>query len=450
MAHLLPVVKARFVDSNGDPLVGGKVYTYQAGTSTPLATYTDKGAGTPNANPVILDSRGEADIWLDSSNYKITVHDSSDALIWTVDNVKSVNDGSIVAAMLASDSVTTAKIADGAITFAKLGSGVLGNANHTDITSDYTVLVSDEIVLVDAQSGDLTITLPSVASAANKIITIKRVDNTDIFTDVCLAASVSVANDTFTMTSHPFSNLDRVQLTTTSALPTGLSLATDYYIIYVDANTVKFATSRANAQVGTAIDLTSQGTGAHTVTSENNIVTIDGHLSETIDGDTTITLQHQHSSRRLFCDGNEWFILSVKNHEKAYSLSDSSGVFSSTSTTGEDVTNLSQTVNITARRPVLLMLIPTASSAPGVGMSSSSAETMQATISFERDGDPIASYNLYIDLATGDGIDQIRFGSVFHVDFPNAAGSYTYNVEVGVASGTTINITNMKLLVTEL
>jgi len=40
------------------------VYTYQAGTSTPLATYTDQAGGTPNTNPIILDANGEAQIWV--------------------------------------------------------------------------------------------------------------------------------------------------------------------------------------------------------------------------------------------------------------------------------------------------------------------------------------------------------------------------------------------------
>jgi hypothetical protein len=75
-------------DANGNPLAGGKVYTYLAGTLTPRATYTDQGGLTPNANPVILDSAGRADIWLDdSASYKFIVKDSADNTIKTTDNV---------------------------------------------------------------------------------------------------------------------------------------------------------------------------------------------------------------------------------------------------------------------------------------------------------------------------------------------------------------------------
>lgn len=86
-ASLIPTPVMQFFDSNGDPLVGGKVYTYAAGTSTPLATYTDQGGATPNANPVILDSRGEAAIWFGGSSYKLVLKTSVDVLIWTADNV---------------------------------------------------------------------------------------------------------------------------------------------------------------------------------------------------------------------------------------------------------------------------------------------------------------------------------------------------------------------------
>lgn len=94
MGVFLPMVKARFFDSNGDPLSGGLVYTYVAGTTTPLATYSDQEV-TPNTNPVVLDSNGEADIILAAaSTYKIVLKDSSDVTQWTVDNVSgSVGSG---------------------------------------------------------------------------------------------------------------------------------------------------------------------------------------------------------------------------------------------------------------------------------------------------------------------------------------------------------------------
>jgi len=88
-AFLSSVPKLQFFDANGDPLVGGKLYTYAAGTTTPLATYTDSTGATPNTNPIILDSRGEANVWLTAASYKFELKTSADALIWTVDNISN-------------------------------------------------------------------------------------------------------------------------------------------------------------------------------------------------------------------------------------------------------------------------------------------------------------------------------------------------------------------------
>jgi len=88
-AFLSSVPKLQFFDANGDPLVGGKLYTYAAGTTTPLATYTDSTGATPNTNPIILDSRGEANVWLTAVAYKFELKTSADALIWTVDNISN-------------------------------------------------------------------------------------------------------------------------------------------------------------------------------------------------------------------------------------------------------------------------------------------------------------------------------------------------------------------------
>lgn len=86
-ATLSPAPKLQFFDANGNPLVGGKLYSYAAGTTTPLATYTDYNGSATNTNPVILDSRGEANVWLSSSYYKLKLTDSNNVEIWTVDNI---------------------------------------------------------------------------------------------------------------------------------------------------------------------------------------------------------------------------------------------------------------------------------------------------------------------------------------------------------------------------
>lgn len=78
-------------------------------------------------------------------------------------------------------------------------------------------------------------------------------------------AGVNTSADTLTFTAHGQYLGSKVALTTAGALPTGLS-ATNYWVIVVNANTIKLATSLANAAAGTAVDLTAPGYGTHTIT----------------------------------------------------------------------------------------------------------------------------------------------------------------------------------------
>ena len=84
---LSPTPKLQFFDANGDPLVGGLLYTYAAGTTTPLVTYTDSTGVSANTNPIVLDSRGEANVWLGAAIYKFALYSATNVLIWTVDNI---------------------------------------------------------------------------------------------------------------------------------------------------------------------------------------------------------------------------------------------------------------------------------------------------------------------------------------------------------------------------
>ncbi len=78
MSQLLP-----YPVFKGNP--GDKLYTYYAGTSTPLSTYTDSSGGTANSNPVVLSADGIADVWWSSEAYKVKLYDKNDVLIWEVD-----------------------------------------------------------------------------------------------------------------------------------------------------------------------------------------------------------------------------------------------------------------------------------------------------------------------------------------------------------------------------
>jgi hypothetical protein len=96
MAYAVPVTPianphVTFVNGSGAPCAGCKLSTYAAGTTTPLATYTDATGASQNTNPITLDAAGGAQIWLGSNSYKFILKDALGTTIWTVDQVNAGN-----------------------------------------------------------------------------------------------------------------------------------------------------------------------------------------------------------------------------------------------------------------------------------------------------------------------------------------------------------------------
>lgn len=86
---------AQFFDSNGAPLSGGLLYTFAAGTTTPVSTYTSRSGAALNTNPIVLDAAGRtpAEIWLDGGVlYKFVLKNSAFVQIGSYDNIPAVND----------------------------------------------------------------------------------------------------------------------------------------------------------------------------------------------------------------------------------------------------------------------------------------------------------------------------------------------------------------------
>ena len=83
----------QFFTTTGLPLNAGLLYTYQAGSSTPLATFSDNGGTIANTNPIVLgtDGRPQSEIWLTYGyNYKFVLADSSNNVIQTYDNLYGI------------------------------------------------------------------------------------------------------------------------------------------------------------------------------------------------------------------------------------------------------------------------------------------------------------------------------------------------------------------------
>ena len=86
--QLAPSAMFQAFGPNGQFLVGGQLFTYAAGTTTPQATYVDSTQTTPNTNPVILNAMGQASVWLDVTlSYKFVLQDSAGNPLYTQDNI---------------------------------------------------------------------------------------------------------------------------------------------------------------------------------------------------------------------------------------------------------------------------------------------------------------------------------------------------------------------------
>lgn len=98
-ASPVAIPEYQFFANNGAPLAGGKLCTYVANTTTPLATYTDSSALTANANPIILDANGRASIWVGTQLYKFVLLSGGDGTcstgttLWSQNNVGVVGTG---------------------------------------------------------------------------------------------------------------------------------------------------------------------------------------------------------------------------------------------------------------------------------------------------------------------------------------------------------------------
>jgi hypothetical protein len=87
-------VAAQFFTNTGAVLTGGKLFTYAAGTTTPLPSYTTNAGAVARTNPVVMDAAGRVpdggEIWITAALYKFVLTDSNDVLIATYDNISAV------------------------------------------------------------------------------------------------------------------------------------------------------------------------------------------------------------------------------------------------------------------------------------------------------------------------------------------------------------------------
>lgn len=163
---------AQFFDNNGDPLTGGKLYSYTAGTTTPKATYTTSTGAVANPNPIILDAAGRTpdEIWLEVGvQYKFILKTSADVTIGTYDNLPPINDPYSINSLLSNVTGTNTIAATATPTLTAYAAGqtysfVAANSNTAAATLSIDGLTAKSITkngsatlsAGDIQAGKLT------------------------------------------------------------------------------------------------------------------------------------------------------------------------------------------------------------------------------------------------------------------------------------------------------
>ncbi len=171
MASILIPPRIQFIDGNGEVLVGGKIYTYEAGTSTPKATWKDQGKTALNDYPVILDDEGRAQVWIDGA-YKVVINNKDDELIYEDDNIISYTDTDFSGLTATIDDLNT--------------TGAIAEIFYT--SQSPTLADRSKVFLMDASSSSLDVNLlviTSLLDAEDKYrITVKKVDTSVNYVDV--------------------------------------------------------------------------------------------------------------------------------------------------------------------------------------------------------------------------------------------------------------------------
>jgi hypothetical protein len=153
---LVPWLPRQFRDDQGLPLVGGKLYSYIAGTTTPQPTYlnSDLAAGHENANPLILDAHGSTPnpIFLLPTGYKFNLTDANDVQVpdYPIDNVSDV--GQVFANQI----------------------GVLYGTSRT-VTNNQTQAAADRLIFVNSTAVNPTIFNLLAANLWGNLLVVKNI-----------------------------------------------------------------------------------------------------------------------------------------------------------------------------------------------------------------------------------------------------------------------------------
>ena len=227
-------------DSAGLPLNGGKCNFYEPGTTTLKTTYTTSAISVANANPVVLDSAGRANIWL-NGNYRVIVKDSTGATtIYDEDNINPETASSLTA--ISTD--TTLVLADKAKFYQASG------AITITLTSAATLGAGWYVYIRNNGSSNITLTGANTANTFNG--TAFSSSTITLFAgETCLVVVNSAADGFITFVQKNAFTTGDAKLTLKTTADAGWILANDTSI----GNAASGATGRANADTSALFTL---------------------------------------------------------------------------------------------------------------------------------------------------------------------------------------------------
>jgi hypothetical protein len=219
---------AQFFTDDGTVLSGGKIFTYAAGTTTPLTTYTSISGTTANSNPIILDSGGRLpeDMWLQEGvKYRFVLKDSCDIQIGEYDDIAGINDISTETVAWSTITGTPTTLAGYGITdaytktasdakFAPIASPTFTgtplipdndtpntnwavgyrDAPQVSKTDNYTLVLADRGKSILMNGASKTLTVPANSAVAFPVGTVIIVVNIN-----ASALSIAITTDTMTL-----------------------------------------------------------------------------------------------------------------------------------------------------------------------------------------------------------------------------------------------------------
>jgi len=302
--------RPQYLDSNGDPLASGRLFFYVAGTSTKANTYTTSAGSVANANPMVLDAAGRPQqmIFLDVAvtyDAKLCAAGSDDppaSAIWTEEDIVSL--ATSQTSMFTDDEFLILGSADSSkklrfevdgisasqtrvctppdfnFRLTNLPAGIImdygGSSAPTGwlecdgsavSRTTYAALYAAISTAWGTGDGSTTFNLPDFRGRATIGV------GTGTVTESVTDAAVATGTDAITVASNADKWVTGMQITwTVTGTPPTTNPANQLdnndtvYVIRIDATTIKLASSLANAQNGTVIDITAAGSGTFTLT----------------------------------------------------------------------------------------------------------------------------------------------------------------------------------------